>query len=49
MVVRNNSQADPLYTKALDESRDGYSIQRVAKGNDNLEAEEQQTHQSVSF
>ena len=40
MVVRNNSQADPLYTKALDESRDGYSIQRVAKGNANLEAEE---------
>ena len=40
MVVRNNSQADPLYTKALDENRDGYSIQRVAKGNPDLEAEE---------
>ena len=40
MVVRNNSQSDPLYTKALDESRDGFSIQRVAKGNENLEAEE---------
>jgi len=40
MVVRNNSQSDPLYTKALDENRDSYSIQRVAKGNNNLEAEE---------
>ena len=40
LVVRNNSQADPLFTLALDETRDGYSIQRVAAGNDDLEAEE---------
>ena len=40
LVVRNNSQADPLYTLALDESRDAYSIQRVAAGNEDLEAEE---------
>ena len=40
LVVRNNSQADPLFTLALDESRDAYSIQRVAAGNENLEAEE---------
>ena len=40
MVVRNNALTDPLYTKALDDSRDLFSIQRVAKGNENLEAEE---------
>ena len=40
MVVRNNALTDPLYTKALDDDRDLFSIQRVAKGNENLEAEE---------
>ena len=40
MVVRNNSLQDFLYTKANGEDGDSYSIQRVAKGNDDLEAEE---------
>ena len=40
LVVRNNSQEDPLYTKAIGENYDKYSIQRVAKGNDALEGEE---------
>ena len=40
LVVRNNSQEDPLYTKAIGENYENYSIQRVAKGNDALEGEE---------
>jgi iron complex outermembrane recepter protein len=40
LVVRNNSQDDPLYTIANGPIGDNYSIQRVAKGNENLEAEE---------
>ena len=40
MVVRNNTLQDYLYTAANGEEGDSYSIQRVAKGNDNLEAEE---------
>ena len=40
LVVRNNSLQDYLYTAANGEIGDGYSIQRVAKGNENLEAEE---------
>ena len=40
LVVRNNSQEDPLYTKAIGEDYENYSIQRVAKGNDALEGEE---------
>ena len=40
LVVRNNSQEDALYTAALGENYDNYSIQRVAQGNDDLEAEE---------
>ena len=40
LVVRNNSLQDYLYTAANGEIGDGYSIQRVAKGNDDLEAEE---------
>ena len=34
LVVRNNSQEDPLYTKAIGENYENYSIQRVARGND---------------
>ncbi|MDC1443300.1 TonB-dependent receptor [Gammaproteobacteria bacterium] len=40
LVVRNNSLQDYLYTAANGEIGDSYSIQRVAKGNDDLEAEE---------
>ena len=40
MIVRNNGLQDYLYTAANGEIGDEYSIQRVAKGNDNLEAEE---------
>ena len=40
LVVRNNSQEDPLYTKAIGENYENYSIQRVARGNDALEGEE---------
>ena len=40
LVVRNNSQEDPLYTKAIGENYENYSIQRVASGNDALEGEE---------
>ena len=40
IVVRNNSQTDWLYTAANGEVGDSYSIQRVARGNDELEAEE---------
>ena len=39
-MVRNNSQEDPLYTKAIGENYENYSIQRVASGNDALEGEE---------
>ena len=40
LVVRNNSQEDALLTAALGEEYDSaYSIQRVAQGNENLEAE----------
>ena len=48
LVVRNNSQEDPLYTAALGENYENYSIQRVAQGNDNLEAEEA-TNTSLGF
>ena len=48
LVVRNNSQEDPLYTAALGENYENYSIQRVAQGNDNLEAEEA-TNTSFGF
>ena len=40
MVVRNNTLTDYLYTKANGPIGDEYSIQRVAKGNENLESEE---------
>lgn len=40
MVVRNNVLTDYLYTKANGPIGDEYSIQRVAKGNENLESEE---------
>ena len=40
LVVRNNSLQDYLYTAANGEDGDSYSIQRVAKGNDDLESEE---------
>ena len=40
LVVRNNSQEDPLYPKAIGENYENYSIQRVASGNDALEGEE---------
>jgi outer membrane receptor protein involved in Fe transport len=40
LVVRNNSLQDYLYTAANGELGDSYSIQRVAKGNDELESEE---------
>ena len=40
MVVRNNTLQDYLYTKANGPIGDEYSIQRVAKGNENLESEE---------
>ena len=49
LVVRNNSQEDALLTAALGEEYDSaYSIQRVAQGNENLEAEEA-TNTSVGF
>ena len=49
LVVRNNSQEDALLTAALgEEYPSAYSIQRVAQGNDNLEAEEA-TNTSVGF
>ena len=49
LVVRNNSQEDALLTAALGEEYDSaYSIQRVAQGNENLEAEEA-TNSSVGF
>ena len=48
LVVRNNSQEDPLYTAALGENYENYSIQRVAQGNDSLEAEEA-TNTSLGF
>ena len=40
LVVRNNSQEDPLYTAAIGENYPNYSIQRVAQGNDDLDPEE---------
>ena len=49
LVVRNNSQEDALLTAALGEEYDSaYSIQRVAQGNEDLEAEEA-TNSSVGF
>ena len=49
LVVRNNSQEDALLTAALGEEYDSaYSIQRVAQGNEDLEAEEA-TNTSVGF
>ena len=49
LVVRNNSQEDALLTAALgEEYPSAYSIQRVAQGNENLEAEEA-TNTSVGF
>ena len=49
LVVRNNSQEDALLTAALGEDYpSSYSIQRVAQGNENLEAEEA-TNTSVGF
>ena len=49
LVVRNNSQEDALLTAALGEEYPSvYSIQRVAQGNENLEAEEA-TNTSVGF
>ena len=49
LVVRNNSQEDALLTAALGEEYDSaYSIQSVAQGNEDLEAEEA-TNSSVGF
>ena len=49
LVVRNNSQEDALLTAALGEDYpSSYSIQRVAQGNEDLEAEEA-TNTSVGF
>ena len=48
LVVRNNSQEDPLYTAAIGENYPNYSIQRVAEGNDDLDPEES-TNSSIGI
>tara|TARA_B100001250_G_scaffold138990_1_gene119042 strand:+ start:1077 stop:4151 length:3075 start_codon:yes stop_codon:yes gene_type:complete len=40
MIARSNTQEDPLYTAAIGENYENYSIQRVAQGNEDLESEE---------
>jgi iron complex outermembrane recepter protein len=40
LIARSNTQEDPLYTYAVGENYNNYSIQRVAQGNDDLESEE---------
>ena len=40
LIARSNTQEDPLYTYAVGENYENYSIQRVAQGNKDLKAEE---------
>ena len=40
LIARSNTQEDPLYTYAVGENYNNYSIQRVAQGNKDLKSEE---------